>query len=268
MTFFHNLFQEYAAALHITRDKDALTQVITALKSRHQPGSNFANYKDSLILAAGIDPNILKQLSGESFELDIAVLETPEPSYVMDLSLESAIVYEGMIYDDVATKFIAKMIKSPVNKIIKTTALPDINDRAYKYLLARMEYNDCLKLIWGVHLLIAAKISKSGKRKTVKTDFDETCVPIISPMDKSDFQAIRDPILLAVLPSVDLGATKRLSVFCTKPSVLKFLAEEHVSSIHVEMSLYFNAYIYATHGIFKPISVSATVSAAAGVSSL
>ena len=227
MVFFHNLFQEYAAAYHMTQDESALTQVLTALKSRHEPGSNFSNYKDSLILAAGIDPNILQRLSG--LELNITVLVTPEPSYVLDLSLESAIVYEGMKYDDVAKKFIAKMIEYPVNKLKKTISLPEIDRRAYKYFLARMEYKDCLKLIWEVHLLLAAKMPKSGKKKTIKKEFTVACVPVISPMDKSDFQAIRDPILLSVLPSVNLGSTKRLDVFCTKPSVLKFLAEDHVS---------------------------------------
>ena len=192
MIFFHKLFQEYAAAFHMTQDEGARTQVITAMKSRHDPESNFSKYKNSLILAAGIDPNILQQLSG--FDFNIAVLVTPEPSYILDLSLESAIVYEGMKYEDVANKFIAKMIKSPVNKIIETTDLPELNRRAYRHILARMEHNDCLKF-WEVYLLIAAKMRKIGEENTIKEEFNETCVPIISPMNKSDFQAIRDPIL-------------------------------------------------------------------------
>ena len=236
MIFFHKLFQEYAAALHMTRDKDALSQVIAALKSRHKPGSLFTNYKNSLILAAGIDPNILQQLSQDEFELNIALRITSEPSYVLDLSLECALVHEcGMKYDDVVDSFVRKVVERPLVKIFTYDEVIILDPKTYKSLLARMQYHDFLKLVWKVHLLL----DETRNHTLAERHPDVDNIPVISPPNGCTYQAMRDPILLAVLPSVNLGTTKRLGIFCTKPSTLRFLAEEHVSILYLIVYVFF-----------------------------
>ena len=111
------------------------------------------------------------------------------------------------------------IIRVPVNRIVKCKYLPGPNRRSYKSFLALMNYSDCLKLIWKTHILIN------------NMEHDDTCTPRISPPDGGTYQAIRDPILLAALPSVDLGTTKKLGIFCIRAMVLRFLADDVVSII-------------------------------------
>ena len=224
MVFFHAIFQEYAAAVHITRDDTALDTVLRAYKSRQDNPALFEKYRQALIMAVGIRPAILDKI--RHVDLEITLFITEEPEYRLDLSLECDLVHACSIQDDDATKeivrqFIYHILKAPVSRTMKCTALPEPDRSSYPSFLDLVNYIDCSGLICKVH---DALINRDDT-----CPFDEVCTPRISPPDGGTYQAIRDPILLAALPSVDLGTTTKLGVVCIRPMTLRFLADDLVS---------------------------------------
>ena len=202
MVFFHAIFQEYAAAVHITRDDTALDIVLRAYKSRQDNPALFEKYRQALVMAAGIRPAILDTIRTVDFGITLFITE--EPEYRLDLSIECDLVHACSIHDDDETKviikrFVSHIIDAPVTKKILSKELPELNRRPYQCLLGLMEHSDCYKLIKKVHIMI--------KNAAEDIDVDnEACTPRISPLSGGGtYQAIRDPILLAALPYVDLG---------------------------------------------------------------
>ena len=223
MVFFHAIFQEFAAAVHITRDDTALDIVLEAYKSRQDNPALFVKYRQALIMAAGIRPAILDKI--RSVDLEITLFITEEPEYRLDLSIECDLVHACSIHDDGETKgiiqqFVSHITNASVSRIVKCKDLPEPNRRSYECLLGLMAHRDCLKLIRKIHVLINNAV------EDITVD-DEACTPRISPPGGGTYQAIRDPMLLA-LPSVDLGTTKKLGIFCPKAMVLRFLTDDVV----------------------------------------
>ena len=226
MVFIHAIFQEYVAAEHIARDGTALDIVLRAYKSRQDNPALFEKYRQALVMAAGIRPAILLDII-RTVDLEITLFITEEPEYRLDLSLESDLVHACSIHDDGETKgilkrFVSHIIKASVSRIVKCKDLPEPNRKSFKCLSKLMNYNDCLQLVWKTHILI-------NDMEEDTCPFDEACTPRISPPNGGTYQAIRDPILLAALPSVDLGTTKTLGIFCIGAMVLRFVVDGVVS---------------------------------------
>ena len=104
MVFFHGIFQEYAAAIHIARDVSALYIVLEAYKSRLYNPALFEKYRQALVMAAGIQPAILDKM--RTVDLEITLFITKEPEYRLDLSIECDLVHACSIHDDDKTKLI------------------------------------------------------------------------------------------------------------------------------------------------------------------
>ena len=232
--FFHAIFQEYAAAIHIARDDTALSIVLEAYKSRQYNPVLFEKYRQALVMAVGIRPDILNKIC--TVDLENTLFITDEPEYRLNLSLECDLVHACSIHDDDDTKviiqqFVSHIINSSVSRIVRCKYLPEPNRWSYTRFLTLLNYSDCLKLIRKTHILI-------NNMEEDTCPFDEACTPEISPPDGGTYQAIRDPILLAALPSVDLGKTKTLGIFSIRAMVLRFIADDIVSIIRYIQIIY------------------------------
>ena len=234
MLFFHTIFQEYAVAVHIARDGTALDTVLQAYKTRQDNPALFGKYRQALVMAAGIRPAILDKI--RTVDLEITLFITEEPEYRLDLSLESDLVHACSIRGDDETneiihQFVSHIINASVSRIVKCKDLPQPNRSSYTSFLAEMNYNNCLQLVWKTYILI-------NDMEEDTCPFDRACTPKISPPGGGTYQAIRDPILLTVLPSVNLGTTTKLGIFCFKAMALRFLADDGVSIIYILLKIF------------------------------
>ena len=220
--FSHKLLQEYCAALYLARDSNAQKQVWEIYKLRNENMAMFDKYRNALIFAVEIRPELMDNFHIE--EITIPLLYS-EREYRLDLSLESEMV-NACKNKPTALNFVARLLQASVSVVQNVDVFPVLNLKAYNDLLSYMTHADCLALL----------------RKAFPYDVNKQDAvheaPCISPSDGSTFQKIGDPIILTSLLSVNLGNTRRLALSNIKPSTFKFLKDDPVwYGLHMNCNL-------------------------------
>ena len=229
--FHHNIFQDYLAAMHIARDMSALKRLFTMYNRRHEEHSIFHRFRDVFVFAIGIRPDILKEIPMGTFKTPLLISVKIDAEFRIDLSLESELIMECK-HASTAKRFLSQILDSPFKPVKIVDFLPMVNLTAYANLLNLMKYSDCLRLVYRALNGEESCVPQNREEEEVCAGVaDERHIPSLNPPKGSPYQMIGDPIILTVLPSLNLGSTRKLSIRNITPSTFNNIIQDLVNRL-------------------------------------
>ena len=220
--FCHTVFQEFCAALHVAKDMGALHKLFRRYKARDSGDKQFERLRNVLAFAVSIRPTILDEIPSDNLPIPLLVSSSEEAEFRIDLSVETELVNECKVLNN-KKQFISRLLCASFKPVKYVDSLPIVNHRAYEKFLCDITYEECLKLVkraFGVDVSELAKISTSD---------DKIERAVLRPPEGSSHLVISDPVILTVLPSLDLGDTKTLSIHNISSTTFRHLTEDMVN---------------------------------------
>ena len=215
VSFIHLLFQEHAAAYHMSKNECAVKDVLKAVEDPGLMTSNLGVFSSPLVFAVGLNPAILRSVLQINMPLPVVkVYGGPTYDCVnlnLEISFQSRLIHEC---SDKAIKqdYLRGIVDSalPENPVILSHK-PQVEVSAYVDLIDCLGLEGCLSLLKKVH------------KDDMRVDEDKAS---LSASVGSTTRCITDTLLLGCLPAVDIRDTDRLIIRYSNLKVLQHTVME------------------------------------------
>ena len=216
ISFIHLLFQEHAAAYHMSENKSAVNDVLKNLKNPGLMTSNLGVFSSPLVFAVGLNPAVLRLVIQINMPLSVVKVNHQEGSTSDSINLDLEISYQARLLhecSDTAIKqdYLRGIIGSdlPGNTVVLSHQ-PQVEVSAYLDLIDCLGVKGCLSLLKKVH------------KDEMILDEDKAS---LSASGGSTTRCITDTLLIGCLPAVDIRDT---DLIFSKHVNFKVLQHTHV----------------------------------------
>ena len=210
--FIHLLFQEHAAAYHMSENGNALKYVLNDLENPGLMTSNLGVFSSSLVFAVGLNPAVLRLVIQNNMPLPVVKVKHQEGSISDSVNLDLEISYQARLLhecSDTAIKqdYLRGMTESdlPGNPVVLSHQ-PQVEVSAYLDLIDCLGLQECLILLKKVH------------KDEMILDEDKA---YLSASGGSTTRCITDTLLLGCLPAIDIRDTDRVIIRYANLKVLQ-----------------------------------------------
>ena len=217
VSFIHLLFQEHAAAYHMSENEDAVRDILKALKNPGLMTSSLGVFSSPLVFAVGLNSSVLGLVIQINMPLPVVKVYTKVGSTSDSVNLDLELSYQARLLhacSDTAIKqdYLKRITgsKLPRNPVVLSHQ-PDVEVSAYIDLIDCLGLEGCLSLLKKVH------------KDRIRVDEDKVS---LSVSRGSTTRCITDTFLLGCLPVVDIKGTDRLIIKYANFKVLQHTAVE------------------------------------------
>ena len=118
----HNQILEYLAAFHVTKDLDALPNIMKTFSSTGGSllSEEFGVWQDTVVFATGIDHKIQSFISCSGFSLRVSCDKEDDQHQCLDLSYEARLIHETES-TEAREEFCEALMTAPLKQSTKTT---------------------------------------------------------------------------------------------------------------------------------------------------
>ena len=202
-SFIHPLFQEHAAAYHMTENESALNHVLALLLNHGLTTMKLDTFSNPLLFAAGLDQSILGKI--ETVDSQLPVIKVSGETHAeaeynnldLDLSYHSRLLHECSDPNTKAT-YLENLKHYPLpSNPVNLSYQPQIETSAYVFLVDALGMDGCISLLQRVH-----------------TDDMRVCEGrvTLSPREGYNTRIMSDTLLISCLPIIDIILTDRLVI--------------------------------------------------------
>ena len=215
VSFIHLLFQEHAAAYHMSENECAVKDVLKAVEDPGLMTSNLGVFSSPLVFAVGLNPAILRSVLQINMPLPVVKVYGGPTYDCVNLNLE--ISFQSRLIHECSNK----AIKQDYLRGIVDSALPEnpviLSHKPQVEVSAYVDLIDCLGLKGSLSLL------KKVHKDDMRVDEDKAS---LSASGGSTTRCITDTLLLGCLPAVDIRDTDRLIIRYSNLKVLQHTVME------------------------------------------
>ena len=212
VSFIHLLFQEHAAAYHMSENGNALKDVLKDLENPGLMTSNLGFFSSPLVFSVGLDPVVLRSVIQINMPLPVVKVKHQEGSTSDSVNLDLEISYQArLLHECSATKIKQDYLRGIMGSDLSGNPVvlshqPQVEVSAYQDLIDCLGLKGCLSLLKKVH------------KDEMILDEDKAS---LSASGGSTTRCITDTLLIGCLPAIDIRDTDRVIIRYANLKVLQ-----------------------------------------------
>ena len=237
LSFLHPLFQEHAAAYHMSDNEEALQSVLSLIRKPGLMSNKLGVFSNTLLFTVGLNPSVLTLITKYDQQLSMVKIHEDNDELSRHNNLDLEFSYQACLFHEckdpkTQTGYLYKLMSStPPENPVTLLHQPQIEASAYISLVDALGLDRCIRLLKKTH------------NNDLLEDEDKL---FLKSSQTNRLRIITDTVLLSCLHIIEMTDTDCLIIQYGSLKVLKHTARNWKVGLIIFSIIHYTIYLLYT----------------------